>query len=319
VSTQKIVVLGTGGTIAGRSASAADNVGYKAAEVSVGDLLMGVVGMDAALHGHTMVCEQVAQIDSKDMGFGVWRDLALRCREVLADPSVKGIVVTHGTDTLEETAWFLQAVLDASKPVVLTSAMRPATSLAADGPQNLLDAVALALHPEACGVLTVAAGVVHLAQHVHKAFPYRVDAFSSGEPGPWGWVEEGAVRWAQQPSPRQQPAHAQLLDRLPQEADWPWVEVVFSGAGAVPRAVDTLVRAGVQGLVVATTGNGTIHSALYEALQRAQQQGVRVVKATRCSQGHVLVGHASDFFAYPGLSPIKARVALMLDLIAGVD
>src|SRR4051794_34617606 len=131
----KIVVLGTGGTIAGRAASAQDNLGYRAAQVGVEDLLQGV----PAASGLQLHAEQVAQVDSKDMDFTVWRSLALRCEHWLAQADVAGIVVTHGTDTMEETAFFLQSVLATDKPVVLTGAMRPATSAAPDGPQNLAD------------------------------------------------------------------------------------------------------------------------------------------------------------------------------------
>lgn len=316
MSTQKIVVLGTGGTIAGKAASAEDNVGYKAAEVGVADLLQGVPGLGKALQGNVLESEQIAQIDSKDMDWDVWRALALRCQAVLSDPHVKGVVITHGTDTLEETAWFLSAVLDTSKPVVLVSAMRPASSLTPDGPQNLLDAIAVVTHPGVGGVLAVAAGVVHSAKQVHKAFPYRVDAFTSGEAGPCGWVEEGQVRWAREPGTVCRGAHAALLHRMPAAADWPWVEVVCSGAGANGRVVDALVQARVQGLVIAATGNGSIHHALKEALLRAQQQGVYVVTATRCGQGHTLVGPTGDFAGAAGLSPIKARIQLVLDLMS---
>ena len=316
MSTQKIVVLGTGGTIAGKAASAGDNVGYKAAEVGVADLLQGVPGLDKALQGRALVCEQIAQIDSKDMEWEVWRTLALRCQEVLSDPLVTGVVITHGTDTLEETAWFLSAVLDTSKPVVLVSAMRPASSLTPDGPQNLLDAIAVAIHPGVVGVLAVAAGVVHSAKHVHKAFPYRVDAFTSGEAGPCGWVEEGQVRWAREIVAGGRGAYAALLHRLPAAKAWPWVEVICSGVGANGLAVDALVQAGVKGLVVAATGNGSLHHALRAALLRAQQQGVCVRVGTRCGQGHSLVGHAGDFAGASGLSPIKARIQLVLDLMS---
>ena len=316
MSKQKIVVFGTGGTIAGKAASMSDNVGYKAGEVAIGELLANIPGMQAALQGHELVAQQVAQIDSKDMGFDVWRALAMGCRDAMADPDVRGIVITHGTDTLEETAWFLQCILSPEKPVVLTSAMRPATALSPDGPQNLLDAVAVALEPDARDVLAVAAGAVHEARWVHKAFPYRVDAFSSGEAGPCGWVEEGQVRWLRRPSTQANSSHTALLNDLPAAQGWPWVEVVLSAAGASGRAVDALVDAQVKGLVVASTGNGSLHHALKDALLRASERGVRVVKATRCGQGQSLVGDLGDFPSYAGLSPIKARVALLLDLLA---
>lgn len=314
VSGQKIVVLGTGGTIAGTSAQAGDNIGYTAAQVGVAQLLAAVPGLQA-LAGGMLEAEQVAQVDSKDMDDGVWRALALRCAHHLADPDVRGLVITHGTDTLEETAWFLHEVLDASKPVVLTCAMRPATALTPDGPQNLLDAVAVVLASGATGVMAVAAGEVHAARHVQKVHPYRVNAFTSGDVGPLGWVEEGQVRLVQN-----WPAgHAgKALGAIKEgafAADWPWVEVVLSHAGAQGRGVDALVRAGVQGLVVACTGNGTIHQALEAALLRAQQVGVRVVRATRCAEGQVLPKPGDALPDSQGLSPVKARVALLLDLL----
>ena len=148
-----IVVLGTGGTIAGTAAQAGDNVGYQAAQLSVQALLDAVPGLAQAACG-PLQAEQVAQIDSKDMDVGIWRALAARCAVLLADAQVRGIVITHGTDTLAETAWLLHNLLDTTaKPVVLTCAMRPATALAPDGPQNLLDAVTLAADPSARGVL----------------------------------------------------------------------------------------------------------------------------------------------------------------------
>ena len=202
VSGQKIVVLGTGGTIAGTSAQAGDNIGYTAAQVGVAQLLAAVPGLQAM--AGTLLTEQVAQIDSKDMDTAVWQALARRCAQHLQDPAVRGVVITHGTDTLEETAWFLDQVLDTrAKPVVLTCAMRPATALAPDGPQNLLDAVAVASTPGARGVVAVAAGELHGARQVQKVHPYRVNAFSSGEAGPLGWVEEGRVRLEQNWPPAQ--------------------------------------------------------------------------------------------------------------------
>src|SRR5438132_2292849 len=175
----KVVVLGTGGTIAGTAADELDNVGYTAGQLAVAQLVRAVPALAAV----AIECEQVAQLDSKDMGHAAWRDLALRCAHHLARPEVAGIVVTHGTDTLEETAWFLQRVLAPAKPVVMTAAMRPATALQADGPQNLLDAVTVARAPGARGVVAVLAGVVHGAREVRKVHPYRVDAFGSGDAG----------------------------------------------------------------------------------------------------------------------------------------
>ena len=314
MSGQKIVVLGTGGTIAGTSAQAGDNIGYTAAQVGVAQLLAAVPGLQAM--AGTLLTEQVAQIDSKDMDGEVWRALALRCAHHLADPDVRGIVITHGTDTLEETAWFLHQVLDARKPVVLTCAMRPATALAPDGPQNLLDAVAVATAPGACGVVMVAAGEVHGARHVQKVHPYRVNAFTSGDVGPLGFVEEGAVRLTQNWPPALDGKAQAAIERIANIVTRPRVEIVVSHAGATGAVVDALVRDGVQGLVVACTGNGTIHHALEAALLRAQAAGVKVVRSTRCPLGQVLPKPGDVLPDSHGLSPVKARIALMLDLLS---
>ena len=318
VNGQKIVVLGTGGTIAGTSAQAGDNIGYMAAQVGVAQLLGAVPGLQQAAAGAQLVTEQVAQIDSKDMDTAVWQALARRCAQHLQDPAVRGVVITHGTDTLEETAWFLDQVLDTrAKPVVLTCAMRPATALAPDGPQNLLDAVAVASTPGARGVVAVAAGELHGARQVQKVHPYRVNAFSSGEAGPLGWVEEGRVRLEQNWPLAQYSQALKAIEIIVNIPAWPRVEIVLNHAGASGALVDALVRDGVQGLVVACTGNGTIHHALEAALLRAQAGGVRVLRSTRCAQGQVLPKPGDALPDARGLSPVKARISLMLELLQG--
>ena len=323
-----IVILGTGGTIAGTASHPGDNVGYTAAQRSVADLLAAVPVMTAlpALAPlpalailpafgpparAAIEAEQVAQIDSKDIDNALWQRLAQRVAHHLARPQVQGIVITHGTDTLEETAWLLQRVLAPRKPVVLVAAMRPATALAADGPQNLLDAVAVARTHGAQGVLAVLAGRVHAAAAVRKVHTYRPDAFDSGDGGPLGVVEEGVLRrfadWPSGPALGLSVLHSD-------PASWPWVEIITSHGGARPDAVRALCHAGVRGLVLAATGNGTVHSALQGALDDARAAGVVVWRCTRCAGG-VLVG------AEPGpaaaLSPWQARVELLLSLLAG--
>ncbi len=304
------VVLGMGGTIAGRAATAGDTVGYVAGQVPVAELLSGL-GSDPL---PPLLSEQVAQIDSKDMSHAHWQTLAQRCAHWLAQKDVRSVVITHGTDTLEETAWFLQCVLAPSKPVVLTCAMRPATAVLQDGPQNLLDAVTVSRDPEARGVLVVAAGAVHSPAHVQKEHPYRLDALSSGPHGPLGWIEAGSVRWSRSSSWIE--AHAHATNALSRPADqWPWVAVVSSHAGVEPRQIEALVNAGVQGLVVAGTGNGTLHTALLSALQTAAQGGVALRLCTRCAQGPI-VGETTALTCAPReLNAFKARVSLMLDLM----
>jgi L-asparaginase len=310
VSDKKIVVLGTGGTIAGTAANALDN-GYRAAQVGVHALLTHFPGWQEGTERY--VVEQVAQLDSKDMGFDVWVKLALRVAHFLGQEDVQGIVITHGTDTLEETAYFLQALLAPTKPVVLTCAMRPSTALVSDGPQNLLDALAVASSPGARGVTVVCAGTIYGAEEVQKIHPYRLNAFSAGDAGPIGFVEQGRLRLLRD-WPRGQAAP--LLSTLA-DAVWPRVEIVMSYAGADGTVVRALLKAGVKGLVVAATGNGTVHQDLEAALVLAMQQGVQVVRATRCAEGRLLPGANDALPAAVGLTPVKARIALMLALMQG--
>lgn len=321
---KKIVVLGTGGTIAGTAARAGDNLGYSAAQVGVAELLAAVPGMAEVLKGDTLVAEQVAQVDSKDMNFAIWTTLALRVQRHLAQDDVCGVVITHGTDTLEETAYFLHALLPAAlqlhKPVVLTCAMRPASALSPDGPQNVMDAVALARTPGACGVMAVCAGVVHGALTVQKVHVYRTDAFSSGDAGPLGFMEEGVLRRVKAWPLTLSHQAAASVEKIARITTWPRVEIVMNYAGGSAAVVDALLQplpgvAPLRGLVVAGTGNGTVHVDLMAALQRAEQAGVRVLRASRCGEGRVLPVAGSAFADSQGLSPVKARVALMLDLM----
>lgn len=307
---QKLVILGTGGTIAGRASSALDNVGYTAAQVGIEQLLADIPSLT---EGETFITEQLAQIDSKDMSFAVWVQLAQRVNHFLACDDVQGIVITHGTDTLEETAYFLHAVCRPAKPVVLACAMRPATALTSDGPQNFLDALAVARHVGARGVVAVCAGTIHSALDVQKVHSYKLDAFSSGDAGPIGYVEEGRLRLVRNWPVAQDERTLSAIEKI---ADWPRVEIILSYVGASGAIVQALLDQGVHGLVVAATGNGTIHKELQHALLKAQAAGVRVVRSTRCVNGRVMSLPGDAIPDSNGLSPVKARVALILDLLA---
>ena len=298
----KIVVLGTGGTIAGTGASPTDSH-YVAAQRGVADLLAGLPG--ALLAGFELVSEQVAQIDSKDMEVAVWQALLRRCAHWLAQPEVQGVVVTHGTDTAGETADLLPSVLTPVKPVGRTCAMRPATAVS--------------------GVVLVCAGQIHGAFDVQKLHSWQLDAFSSGEAGPVGRVRQGQLDlWRNWPvaSCRFDPVAIEKIATMPA---WPRVEIVLSHGAACGATVDALVasdvaaRSGaapVRGLVVAGTGGGTVHQALEAALRRAQAAGVRVLRSSRCALGSASARPEDAFAAAPGLTPVKARLALMLDLLA---
>jgi L-asparaginase len=327
---KKVVILGTGGTISGRALAAMDNVGYTAAEVPVSDLLATDPWLERAFPSTDLVAEQVAQIDSKDLDCGEWFRLAHRALHWMSQPEVCGLVVTHGTDTVEETAFFLSAVLPVhileSKPVVLTGAMRPVTSVIADGPQNLRDALTVCCAEGANGVSVACAARLHDARLVQKIHPYRADAFDSGESGPLGVVEEGVLRMLR-PWPRAGEFYNLCaIDRL-LPRDWPRVEIIVSGAAMSGATVRSLCRdpispdQPVQGIVVAATGNGTIHHDLESALLFAQSRGVRVVRALRCLLGRVVQreGIQALFPHSNGLSPAKSRVALMLELMASAS
>jgi L-asparaginase len=298
------VILGTGGTIAGTAASAQDSIGYQAAQLGVQALVAAV----PAMHGWPLEAEQVAQIDSKDMSNAVWQALAQRAAAHLARPEVGGVVVTHGTDTLEETAYFLHRVLAPAKPLVLTAAMRPATALVADGPQNLLDAVTLARCGGARGVMAVLAGEVFTATALRKAHTFRLDAFEAGDAGLLAVIESGALRRF-----RDWPEGLALGLALIEgpAADWPRVEIAMNHAGADGRLVDGLVAQGLQGLVLAGTGNGSLSASLEAAALRAQAAGVRVLLASRCAHGAVL-GDTRPLPSASALSAVQARVELLL-------
>jgi L-asparaginase len=308
-----LVILGTGGTIAGEATSSEDDLVYRSAALPVGTLVSAL----RPPPGVTLASEQVAQLDSKDMDFATWRRLAMRVAHHLARAEVAGVVVTHGSDTIEETAYFLQRVLAPAKPVVLTAAMRPATSPRADGPRNLADAATVATATGACGVVVVIAGRVHGAFDVRKTHPQRLDAFASGDDGPIASVEHDHVvlhrAW---PAPD---AAALAVDRLPaDEADWPRVAIVASGAGVDPRSVSALVEAGFDGIVVAATGNGTVHRAIEAPLREAIARGCLVVRATRCLAGAIVEPEpAGDALPSAGaLTPQQARVELIVRLLA---
>ena len=335
----KILILGTGGTIAGMAADTQKPGVYQAAQLSVQSLLGAIPGLENA-GGRALGAMQIAQIDSKDMDDGVWLALLQACDKAMRDDAVAAIVITHGTDTLEETAWFLHQCLGRlPKPVVLTCAMRPANALMPDGPQNLLDAVTAAGARDAQGqpllrqvVAATGGGELHRARWVQKVHPHRLLAFSSGEQGLLGWAGPDGVRLRDGAAADTEGTYrgSQNLAALAAAGPaWPWVETITSHAGARAELVDALLAQGVRGLVVATTGNGTVHHALEAALARAVAQGVPVWRATRCADGSIDGAHLPatsaewaaalqvDQGAVPAiaLSPVKARISLQLTLM----
>ena len=314
-SSNLVVVLGMGGTIAGVAGRTDDHVGYEAGQLGPEALVAAVPALASRVHEGALESGTIARLDSCDMDHATWLALLERARTVLARPEVAGLVVTHGTDTLEETAYFLHRTLAAlGKPVVFTAAMRPATALSADGPQNLFDAVTLAATPGARGVLVAFAGKVYAGADLRKVHGYRVEAFDAGDAGPLGQIADGQLR-CYRPWP-EAPLHA-AAHALPPANDWPVVDIVTSHAGARSEVIDALVRAGARGLVIAGTGNGSVHRALVEAARRAEAAGIVIRRASRCQLGGV-VGARPDSLPSAGtLTAPQARIELMLDLMAG--
>lgn len=312
-----VVVLGTGGTIAGTSSTGRDR-DYQAAQLSVDQLVAAVPELAA----HRLEARQVAQVDSKDMGWSVWRPLLLACLQALDRPEVAGLVITHGTDTLEETALLLHLLLPPGKPVVLTAAMRPASSTQADGPGNLLQAVRTvqwAASQGVHGVVVAMAGRLWPAMVVRKAHAWQVDAFDGGgaEPLSDGSLARGVSRaWP--------PAMAWCTQQVLACEALPWVMLLTSHADADARAVDALAAGPLppQGWVLACTGHGTVHQALGAALKAvAADTGAPVWRATRVSRGGVgpkdQVGGHADLPIAGALTPAQARLLMSLGLVKG--
>jgi len=305
----KIFVIATGGTIAGTASSKTDAVNYTVGALNVNELLADIPTPSNVIFEGL----QLAQIDSKDMSFTVWRNLALKVQEIADRPDVNGVVITHGTDTLEETAYFLHLTLNTNKPIILTAAMRPATALSADGPANLLDAITVASYKAAKGVICVLNGRIYGAQDIRKSHTYRLDAFNAGEAGAIGAIENGVIRiW------RNFPANGQIINanQLPiNDNDYPWVEIITSCAGVNQKIIETLVQAGVDGIIIAATGNGTIHEDLIKQANFAQKKGVLVAKAARVGDGVILGDDQGSIMPAQISLPTKARVLMILQLL----
>lgn len=315
---QTVVILGCGGTIAGTQDDPARPWHYRAAQLSVEQLVDAV----PALAGVPLETSQIAQIDSKDMRWSVWRALGHALARQLARDDVAGVVITHGTDTLEETAYLLHRLADARKPVVLTAAMRPATAPDADGPGNLRDAVHVvqeAARRGLGGVLAVMHGRIWHGAQVRKASSSAVDAFDAGGAPPLACVDSQG-RWSQdadlaQRWPVPEALGWALLDRPP-----PRVEIVVSHADADGWLVDAaLLHASQQdrlaGLLVAGTGHGTVHEDLEAALRRAEQAGVAVWRSSRVARGGVQPRDGDAWPAGGRLTAAQARIALILHVM----
>lgn len=319
---ERIRLLATGGTIAGTTAANAPQGAYTAAQLDVGQLLEPLMPRLQGLN-RAVEARQVLQIDSCNLTLADWQLMAQAVQAAQDDPAVGAVVLTHGTDTLEETAVWLSGAVRGRKPVVLTGAMRPATATQPDGPDNLVQALYLACEPGLQGLWVAMAGQAWPGPQVRKVHPWRLDAFMGGDaPAAAQWAG-GQWDWS---GPRAAPEGA-VVDVPARCEDWPVVVITESHGGVDPRALQALLQAAdpygrplVQGVVVAATGNGTVH----EAVDRVLRQAVRAARlrpdavwvASRCTAGWVQPGSAIGWTLAADLTPAQARVRLMLSLMA---
>jgi L-asparaginase len=310
-----IVVLATGGTIAGAAASDVQ-AGYTSGQVGVEQLLAAV---PQAKKLATMKGEQIANIGSQDMNDEVWLKLARRINELVAMPDVDGIVITHGTDTIEETAYFLNLVVKSKKPVVMTAAMRPSTALSADGPLNFYNAVGVAANKDAAGrgVMVVINDWIHGASSLTKTNTTAVQTFLSPLRGLVGTVAYGDAEFYRGPVGKNTVDSEFSLDGV---TALPRVDIVTAHANMDGAMIDAAVAAGAKGIVVAGVGNGNMTKAGLDALAAQAKKGVVCVRSTRVATGRVGRNVEVDddklgLVASDDLNPQKARVLLRLALL----
>ncbi|EAI5397619.1 type II asparaginase [Campylobacter upsaliensis] len=309
----KVAILATGGTIAGSIDSAVATTGYTAGVVGVDVLIKAVPEIQnlAKIEG-----QQIANIDSSNMRDEIWLKLAQEINKLFAS-GVDGVVITHGTDTMEETAYFLNLTIKSDKPVVLVGAMRPSTAISADGPKNLYNAVALAADKNARGkgVMVAMNDKIQSARAVVKTHTLNVDAFSSPDFGDMGYIVDGKVYFynnVAKAHTKKTPFDVKNLKELPK------VDILYSysndGSGVAAKA---LFENGTKGIVVAGSGAGSIHEAQKEVLKELLTKGLKVAVSSRVVAGRVAVSEADKklgFISAEDLNPQKARVLLMLAL-----
>ena len=314
-----VVVLATGGTIAGAGASAANSATYAAAKVPVDKLLAGLpeLGSVARVSG-----EQVFQIASESFTNDNLLTLARRVSELAKQPGVDGIVVTHGTDTLEETGFFLNLVVHTNKPIVMVGSMRPGTALSADGALNLFDAVSVAASKDAMskGVLVTMNDEIQTARDVSKLVNIKTEAFKS-QWGPLGMVVEGKNYWFRAPVKRHTAWSEFNIDNI---STLPPVEIVYSYGNVPPTAIQALGQSGVKAIVHAGTGNGSVPNRIVPELQKLRAQGVQIIRSSRVPAGFVLRNAEQpddkyDWVVAHDLNPQKARLLAAVALATTND
>lgn len=312
-----IALLGTGGTIAATAHDATALSGYEVTE-GIESLLKAVPGLETLAN---LQCKQVFNLDSRLLTPRHLLKLSALINRLLAAPEMDGVVVTHGTDTLEETAYFLNLTVKSNKPIVLVGAMRPGSALSADGPLNLYNAVLLATRPEArgLGVLVTLNDRVHAARYLSKTSTTQVDAFDRAEQACLGQLNNGSFHLFQRP------VTAHTMDSefdVSNAKTLPAVDIIYDYQGAAIHPYEASVQAGAHGIVVAAMGNGSLSTQAEKGLKLAVKNGLACVRSSRTGSG-IVTPSASDarrgFVSANSLNPQKARILLMLSLAAGLD
>jgi L-asparaginase len=315
----RIVILATGGTIAGAAASQTD-AGYQSGAVGVDLLIQAVPQLKelAEVKG-----EQIASIGSQDMNDEVWLKLGKRVNELLASADCDGIAITHGTDTLEETSYFLDLVTKSDKPVVMTGSMRPSPALSADGPLNIYNAVGIAADPKAKGrgVLVTIDDDVHAAHDIVKKHTTDVATFTSGEMGLIGGVLFGKTTWFRTP----ENVHTKGSDlSINGVSALPRVDIIYAHANMSPDIISSAVKNGAKGIVIAGVGDGNMTAPAWEEAKKAVAAGVVVVRSSRTNGGIIrrnieVNDDEAGTVASMELNPGKARALLQLALLKSKD
>jgi L-asparaginase len=312
-----VVILATGGTIAGAAASGTQSA-YTSGAVTIDAMLKAVPGIEklANIKG-----EQISNVGSQDISFDIMLKVAKRCNQLLAGSNVDGIVITHGTDTMEETAYFLNLTVKSDKPVVMVGSMRPSTAVSADGPLNLYNAVAVAADPKAKGrgVLVVMNDQIHAAHSLTKTSTTSVQTFMSPIRGVAGVTAYGKDDWYNNP-PWTHTAQSEF--DISNVTKLPRVDIIYADADMEPDLIDASVKAGAKGIVIAGVGNGNMNKASVDAAAAAVKSGVVVVRSSRVATGMVDRNVEVDddklgFIASDELNPQKSRILLSLALLKG--
>jgi L-asparaginase len=313
----KVIILATGGTIAGQGASA-ERAGYTAGKIPI-DQLVGTIPTVKKIADITG--EQVASVGSQDMTIDIWKKLAVRINEIYKNHEANAVVITHGTDTQEETAYFLDLLVPNDMPVVLTGSMRASTAISADGPKNLYDAITVAINPKTRGrgVLVSFNEGIFDAREVIKLSTTKVNAFESLNSGPVGQVYDGKVEYYSS-SAREVNTPFQITE----STKLPRVDIVYMYADATADQIDLLIQKKVDGIVIAGVGNGNFNKAYMDAVKRAVDAGIIVCRASRAPSGRVVLedeinDNELGTIVSDDLTPQKARVLLMLGLTKTKD